>query len=226
MAEYSLIAGIRVCNEFTPETFNRLTSIGPKFRLGKDTFQVFECSCGNAVVRKVVCVKHGQAKSCGCLKSEVLAERNKATAKHGYFGSPTYRSWNAMITRCEDLTHMAYHNYGGRGIKIHPSIRNFIGFLACVGERPSLDYSLDRIDNNGDYEPGNVRWATRREQGSNTRTNRRVEFEGRTQILAEWAREYSMPVRLLYSRLGSGWSIEDALTLPKGTRNPKRSIKA
>ncbi len=208
-----------IAPDFSPETFGRLTTLSSVYKPegSKYTLQDFVCTCGNKVTKPRSHVTHGNSSSCGCLKSDVTAARNKASAKHGYFGTPTYRSWSAMITRCEDPTHMAYHNYGGRGIKIDPVLREFTGFLAVLGPRPSPEHSVDRHPNrNGNYEPGNVRWATRKEQVRNTRANRVIEYQGKSQCATAWAEEYNLNVSCLIGRLNAGWPIEEALNTPSG----------
>lgn len=209
-----------IAPDFSPETFNRLTTVSSVYKPpgAAQSLQDFRCECGKIVTKPRAAVKHGTTRSCGCLRSEILVNRNKSMATHGYFGTPTYRSWSAMIVRCEDETHMAYHNYGGRGITVSPELRTFEGFLAHLGPRPSIDHSLDRIDNSKGYEPGNVRWATRVEQCRNTRVNRLVTYNGKTQPISAWAAEYGIPYTRLHSRIKTGWSAEDALTTPSGVR--------
>jgi hypothetical protein len=114
-------------------------------------------------------------------------------------------AWRGMLARCRNPRHPSYKNYGGRGITACERWNSFENFLDDMGKRPSPKHSLDRIDNNGNYEPGNCRWATRREQANNTRMNRFVTFDGRTMTLAQWARETGIHVRgktdLLHWRL-------------------------
>lgn len=124
-----------------------------------------ECSCGRKVVLTGAVVRRGGFVSCGCYRSE-----NKANLKHGYSGSPEYRSWQHMLDRCRNPKDRKYPNYGGRGISVLFS--SFEEFLAEVGPRPAGKYSIDRIDNDGNYEHGNVRWATPFEQARNRRPRR------------------------------------------------------
>lgn len=141
----------------------------------------------------------------------------KKNTTHGGTGSPTYASWQSMRRRCLDPTDPHWPNYGGRGIKIHPQWDDFAVFLADAGERPSAVHSLDRYpDNDGDYEPGNVRWATPKEQSRNKRTNVRIEYQGETLTIAEWAERAGVPYRKLYQRLWEGWSLERAMQTPIG----------
>lgn len=134
--------------------------------------------------------------------------------KHGHSphrgASPTYRTWSGMIQRCKNPNEPAFNRYGGRGITVCDDWLNFEGFLADMGERPK-GKSLDRIDNNGGYCPENCRWATRKEQSNNTRTNRRITYKGKTKTLAEWSRCTGIKPSTLRTRLWRGWSIRRAL---------------
>lgn len=111
-----------------------------------------------------------------------------------------YVSWQQMIYRCYLPTRLAFKDYGGRGIKVCDRWLKFENFLADMGERPEGDWSIDRMDTNGNYEPGNCRWATRLQQNQNRRGNHAVEFNGKTQTLRQWARELGINYKTLHSR--------------------------
>jgi hypothetical protein len=128
-----------------------------------------------------------------------------------------YNAFAAMWRRCTDPTHESYHNYGGRGIVVCERWRLFAAFFADIGDRPGPHYSLDRINNDGNYEPGNVRWATRREQANNTRRVLLITFKNETHTIADWARRLGFSYPTLRKRLRN-WSLEDALTAPVDTR--------
>lgn len=135
----------------------------------------------------------------------------------GRRGGATYHAWKSMRSRCStDL------DYAGRGITVCERWNSFETFLADMGERPSADHSLDRKDNDGNYEPSNCRWATRSEQQLNRRVNHVLTYQGKTQPLVVWARELSIPVSTLVERIRRyGWTVEQALsrTTPlKGVR--------
>ncbi len=122
-----------------------------------------------------------------------------------------------MLTRCENPRCEAYPRYGGRGIEVCKRWQTFENFLADMGPRPSADHSIDRIENDGNYEPGNCRWATDAEQNQNTRSNRLLTYAGRTQPLSVWAREFGIRRETVRERLKAGWDVERALTVaPRG----------
>lgn len=136
-------------------------------------------------------------------------------------GTRTYQSWIQMRARCLRPSHHAYDSYGGRGITICERWDSFENFLADMGERPP-DTSLDRIDTNGNYCPENCRWASPLVQQSNRRNARQITYDGRTQHVAAWAREFGISDPTLRARLDGGWEVHDALTVPAGKPQPAR----
>lgn len=129
--------------------------------------------------------------------------------------TPEHSSWTAMLKRCSDPNHAAFPRYGGRGISVCDRWLLFENFLTDMGPRPSLQHSLDRYPNNdGNYEPGNVRWATKAEQGTNKHNNRLVTFNGETLPGSEWERRLGFGRELIYQRMDRGWSAERAITTP------------
>lgn len=129
--------------------------------------------------------------------------------------SPEFGVWMNMSDRCYNTAADSYHNYGGRGIQVCAAWRkSFEAFYTDMGPRPSANHSIDRIDNDGDYAPGNCRWATPIEQSRNRRTTRLITFGNRTQSLTEWAAELGITSTSLDSRL-KRWSLERALTQEK-----------
>ena len=172
-----------------------------------------ECDCGAAGEYALYRVRSGSTKSCGCLAREMAAERFGGRVTHGFTGTARYAVWMGMKARCYNPKSSAYENYGGRGIGICDRwLKSFPAFLEDMGERPSSDHSIDRIDNDGDYEPGNCRWATRTEQSRNMRSNVMVEHDGETLCLAEWAERYGVGPEQLNYRLKTGWSFEEAVS--------------
>ena len=130
-----------------------------------------------------------------------------------------------MKERCYGINHKSYHLYGARGIKVCPQWLDggYTSFLRDMGPRPSAEYSLDRIDNNGDYTPENCRWANRYTQGNNTRANITLTYQGKTLTATTWARKLGIPYPTLMDRIYSGKNIEDILHIGKPAA-PQRLI--
>lgn len=157
-----------------------------------------------------------------------VVRTNRTT--HGYASgsnkTPEYRIWSAIKKRCLRETDPAYSDYGGRGITIHPAWANdFAAFLAYVGPRPSKKHSIDRYpDNDGNYEPGNVRWATQKEQCRNTRANRKLTINGETKCIAEWAEVCGLTPAMIGRRLSRGWSAADAVKTAARFRHTQLTV--
>lgn len=168
-----------------------------------------KCDCGNIVKVLQGYIKHG-TKSCGCSVKERLIIVNTS---HGMSRSYTYKSWASMIARCFNKNHDAYERYNGRGITVCDHWRKFENFLADMGERPQ-GLTLERKNNAGNYEPGNCKWATTKEQNNNQRTNRILTFKGESMNLTQWSERLSVTPSLLKARFKLGWSIERAFSEP------------
>jgi len=127
-----------------------------------------------------------------------------------------------MRSRCNNPNDQSYPRYGGRGISVCERWDRFEVFLADMGKRPAPGYSLDRTDNNGNYEPGNCHWATKTDQARNRRSNRRLTHDGRTMTLAEWAHAVALNQNTISRRIDRlGWSVARALTTPvRGSNRP------
>jgi len=138
--------------------------------------------------------------------------------RHGLRNHPLYATWCNMKARCDNHNHPQFKDYGGRGIAYDPAWAFFPAFLAGVGEKPFPEASLDRIDNNGNYEPGNVRWADRTTQRINSRQITLVCINGKTKRIMEWCAEYQINIASVHRRLKRGMSIQDAITVPKAKR--------
>lgn len=179
------------------------------------------CECGQEKIAREDHLKSGRSRSCGCLRSEKAAEKGRgfgATRKtHGHAAgfetTPTYRTWQSMKARCLDKNHKHYKNYGGRGIKVCDAWMEFYTFLFDMGDRPK-GTTIERVDNGGNYEPGNCVWATVKQQSRNKRTNRIIYAFGRHMTIAELAEEHGLTYNALYARIvKAGMSPEDAILL-------------
>lgn len=149
----------------------------------------------------------GKTKTCGCLRE-----------RHGASGTPMYNAWCMMRERCSSPNNCQYQHYGGRGISVCERWGSFAAFVEDMGPRPK-GHSIDRIDNDGDYEPGNCRWSTSKEQANNRRSNRCVVFKGKRKTLAQWGDETGINWGTIRTRIDLGWTPHKALTTPvRGSR--------
>lgn len=177
------------------------------------------CSCGTEGTIISGKLNNGHSTSCGCKRRDVSAVVH---ATHRKTATPVYKSWAGMRARCENPNNQDYSSYGGRGITVDPRWRDsFEVFYADMGDPPP-GTSIDRVDNDLGYFPGNTRWATPIEQANNKRNNVLLSFDGRVQSLAEWARETGIWYYTLRKRLRMGWNVEKALTTP--VRSKRRSV--
>jgi hypothetical protein len=193
------------------DRFGRLTLISILQHENGRRNGVFQCDCGVVKEIRISHVQQGRTVSCCCARPERARRMGQSTKRHGLKDSPEWSVWSSMRQRCNSPSHHAYANYGERGIMICERWSSFENFYADMGPRPSSAHSLDRVDNNGHYEPGNCRWATKLEQGANRRTSRPVEYKGVQMTLSEWARVTGIKRSTIAERLRRGWSIDSAL---------------
>lgn len=156
------------------------------------------CDCGTEIESTKSNLKKGPNRSCGCYRSEVTRKKN---FKHGMASrsnyTPEYEAWIGIKRRCMDTSNK---NYGGRGISMCDRWKVFENFYEDMGDRPSERHSIDRIKNDGDYEPGNCKWSTRKEQNRNRRNCKYVVRDGEIVTLAEYADKTGQKRSTVYSR--------------------------
>lgn len=204
--------------DLTDEKFDRLIVTGyaghkVKPCGVKSLYWWCRCKCGKeGVLVSRTDLRSGDIRSCGCLRAEVSGDKNR-THGEGYNRSREYSIWSNMLTRCRNENNEAYPDYGGRGITVCDRWLTFENFLADMGRAPSRRYSLDRLDNDKGYEPGNCAWRTQKQQCRNRRNNHVVTYGGKTQCVAAWAEELGVGYATLLWRL-KRWTVESALATP------------
>ena len=186
------------------QRFGRLTVISEAGRHRKEIAWECRCDCGTSgIVIASYALRNGDKLSCGCLRLEAVLA---ACTTHGQTGSTEYKIWVGMKNRCFNPRVKGYANYGGRGITVCDRWNeSFELFLLDVGPRPSPKHSIDRRDNNGNYEPGNAQWALPIEQANNSRHVHFVTVDGVTMSLTGWSRQTGVPAPCIRKRLKRGW---------------------
>ena len=210
----------RVREDLTGRVYGRVTVVRFVDTIKKHPTWQCICECGTVFQCTSGRLTSGNTKSCGCLKREVTGRLN---LKHGCARvekrTPEYTVWKGVVKRCFNPNDSNFANYGGRGITVcdrwmEPDGQGFLNFLYDMGKRPSLAHSIDRIDVDGDYEPGNCRWADSKQQARNRTDNRVLTLNEKSQTMVEWAEELGMSYMVLSMRIQRGWSHERALTTP------------
>jgi hypothetical protein len=207
----------------------RLAMIGRRFgrlvvlsiaRRGPENWGfVCRCDCGKVTPPKAgFFLQNGKIQSCGCRASDI---HRALLTKHGKSSTSAHRVWCNMKGRCSNPRLAYYKDYGGRGIKVCDRWQSFENFYADMGDPPP-GLSIDRINNNGNYEPGNCRWTTIGQQLQNTRRTRLITFNGETRCVREWARVIGIGPSVLQRRIQK-WSVAEALTTPLIPRGQRRA---
>lgn len=204
------------CVDLTGQKFGRLTVIKRVENKGDLAAWLCICDCGCETVVSGANLRQGHVKSCGCLKQTLLADK---TRKHGLSNTSIDNTWKQMKRRCNSPNHTAHKDYHDRGIVVCERWANDLGaFYEDVSKLPHFGeegYTLDRIDPNGNYELGNVRWATAEEQANNRRNNIIIEYKGKKQTISQLCKEYHADYRTVWRRVVKcKWDIERALTTP------------
>lgn len=231
MADYNITARGKKLPDLTGRTFNRLTVIGFSHFKKLRRYWSCLCTCGKTTTAQTTRLISGNTKSCGCLRDET---RRKIGNFHCKI-HPEYSVWIGIKKRCFKKDYPDYHLYGGRGIAICKQwAADFETFFRDMGPRPSPKHSIDRIDNDGNYEPGNCRWATPKEQNYNRRVNRFVTIGGVTRRISDWCQMFGITPRIANSRIVRyGWDEIRAITTPvmkadrmSGESNPSHKLSS
>lgn len=216
--------------DLTGKVFGRLTVLEQAGTKHREILWLCKCSCGNTHTVVSSTLRNGVAKSCGCLRRELGRKLGKASRKHGHARdgkeTPEYRIWSNMLSRCNNTNHPNFKHYGQRGIKVCERWHSFENFIADMGRRPKGNwgkrpkYSLDRIDNNGNYAPKNCRWATIQQQNNNQGhpTVHLITIDEVTQPLHKWVKQFRIGNSTFYARVARGLSEREALLLLNKTK--------
>ena len=199
-------------NDLTGKKFGKLTVVK---RNGSNkngrALWLCECDCGNTKIVSGNSLLTKLTTSCGCYNKELV---KKVNSKHNMSYTKLYKVWQGMKTRCYDKNFMYYYNYGGRGITICDEWKNdfskFYEWAINNGYEEGL--TIDRINVNGNYEPNNCRWITKKEQNDNMNKTIFLEYNGKKQTISQWSKELNITRIALYERIKRGWSAEKALT--------------
>lgn len=193
---------VTTLKDMTGKRFGRLTVL-KLAEIRTEAMWLCRCDCGELTTVAGSELRKGGTKSCGCGRK----------SQGGGYKTTEYTSWKEMKRRCYNPKYREYYLYGGRGIVICERWRtSFVNFLADMGPKPFPEATIDRVDYNGNYEKSNCRWATKLEQGQNTRKVRLITYNGETLCLREWARRVGITKHTLSVRLERGWPLEKALT--------------
>lgn len=173
------------------------------------------CACGTKLDVVGQQLRRGLVTGCGCVKVERIRQIGRSRRRHGKTGTPEFRTWTAMISRCTNPKDYRFKRYGARGITVCPEwMKSFERFLADVGPISFPGAELDREKNHLGYAPGNVRWTTSKVNNNNRSSNRYIDHNGTTRTLTQWAEQFGLNPATLRVRLESGWPVERALTQP------------
>ena len=213
--------------------FGKLTIIGVSHKNGSGkNYAKCKCECGNIIDVLPNSLFNNESKSCGCSKlNNPMLANNKSTSSGNYKDGRTkhslYGTWTQMINRCENQKSKHYDRYGGRGIKVCEEWHDFWSFVKwsdSIGGKPN-GYTLDRIDNDGNYCPENCRWSDWETQTSNKSSNRYITYNGKTQTIHQWSIDIGLNEQTLTNRINRGWSIERALTTKPNIGNNQYTSK-
>lgn len=204
--------------DLTGQKFGTLTVIEFSHRKNNRTYWICKCDCGTVKVYRADFLKGKGFHSCGCVSKEKSRERCRElghkTRTHGMSNTRLYKIYSNMKDRCYRKSCKAYKYYGARGITIHKEwlddFENFYKWSISHGYKGNL--TIDRIDNDGNYEPSNCRWVDMKAQANNTRKNVKITYKNKTQTLKEWADKLGMTYTQLHHRYERGWELDKMMS--------------
>lgn len=215
--------------DLTGQRYGRWLVLSEALQRGDNRFWNCRCDCGTEKPVQMGTLRNGTSISCGCYQAEHVKDwmTTHGHSPAGLGRTGEYNSYWTMRQRCTNPKNTNYHRYGGRGIKVCQRwLGSFPDFLTDMGPQPTPQHSLDRYPNrDGNYEPGNCRWASQSEQMNNTRRCRFVTIDGRTQSLSQWARELGRHPKTVHERVRTGWDEIEALTTPTAADNGGWSLR-
>lgn len=203
-----------VFEDITNKKFNRLTVI--RRLIEKDIYGrklwFCKCDCGKFISTTISLLRKGKVKSCGCLNKELQQKFKEKATKHNLRYNPYYSVWADMIQRCTNPKNGNYYKYGARGITVCDEwLTSFENFYNDMGDRPSKEYSLDRKDNNSNYEPNNCKWSTRSEQQNNKRNTVIVEYLGEKYTMVELCKKLDIDLIYFRNRYYRNFTIDEII---------------
>ena len=231
MATLSPIPADAKFQDLTGRRFVRLSVLGYRGKRATEHRWLCRCECGSEKEVSATALRSGGTQSCGCLRAEKIGGLNRS---HGFTTgkkkAPEYKIWGAMIRRCHKETDTCFDRYGRRGIRVcdrwrfgEGALSAFECFISDMGLRPSAKHSIERVDNDGDYEPANCIWADRFTQARNKSSNTLVILRGREMKLFDACALTGVPVNCARQRINTyGWSVEDAVTKPSKSPGNRR----
>ena len=192
----------KLANDLTGKKFGKLEVIGVHDTGSRKTYYVCQCDCGNVKVVRADALISGATKSCGCIKKEQDKINLSANHKHKMSGTRIYETWQDMKRRCYNKQNARYDRYGGRGITVCDEwLNNFQSFYDwAISNGYSDDLTIDRIDNDGNYEPSNCRWSTAKEQCNNRGSNINITIGNATKSLMCWCEIFNVDYKKVYAR--------------------------